>query len=34
MKYKSEEKAHEYAKRMNKEDKSAMYNVYEREFDD
>ena len=32
--FKSKEKANEYAKRMNKEDKSAMYNVYEREFDD
>lgn len=32
--FKSKEKANEYAKRMNKEDKYAMYNVYEREFDD
>ena len=32
--FKSDEKANEYAKRMNKEDKNAMYNVYERKFDD
>lgn len=32
--FKSREKAREYAERMNKEDKDAMYNVYEREFDD
>lgn len=32
--FKNEEKAHEYAKRMNKEDKYAMYSVHEKEFDD
>lgn len=32
--FKSKEKAYEYAERMNKEDKDALYRVCERKFDD
>ncbi len=32
--FKSKEKARKYAERMNKEDSSAMYEVYEKNFDD
>lgn len=32
--FKNKEKATEYAERMNKEDKDALYRVYEKEFDD
>jgi len=32
--FKNKENAKEYAERMNKEDKDALYQVYEREFDD
>ena len=32
--FKSREKAREYAERMNKEDKDALYRVCEKEFDD
>lgn len=32
--FKNKEKATEYAERMNKEDKDALYQVYEKEFDD
>lgn len=32
--FKSKEKAQKYAEQMNKEDSSAMYEVYEKNFDD
>lgn len=32
--FKSKEKARKYAEQMNNEDSSAMYEVYEKEFDD
>ena len=32
--FKNKENAKEYAERMNKEDKDALYQVYEKEFDD
>lgn len=32
--FKSKEKARKYAEQMNKEDSSAMYDVYEKKFDD